>query len=256
VCNPTTKEWETVPSCGLLTPQTSSAYLAFDPAVASHFNLVQFEVEDEELFLLSVHAYSSETGTWSLNQADEQGEEGQLQGWCHRVRFNFVMRHFDRAPFVNGFLHLLVWEQDQMKIVVVDVQGKARRMVPVPHAADTGRWMCCFGKSQGKLHYMTREKVDAHERVSIWVLQEYDTKEWVLKHIVDTHEVFGEEFKVFDIHEDCNVVFLTQSLRHKLVAYSMNNKEVTDIATLDDQRCLLGTVHYVPCFRKITRTQK
>jgi hypothetical protein len=41
-----------------------------------------------------------------------------------------------------------------------------------------------------------------------------------------------------------------------LVAYSMNNKEVTDIATLDDQRCLLGTVHYVPCFRKITRTQK
>jgi hypothetical protein len=87
VCNPTTKEWETVPSCGLLTRQTSSAYLAFDPAVASHFNLVLFEVEDEKLFLLSVHAYSSETGTWSLNQADEQGGAAARMASPRQVQF-------------------------------------------------------------------------------------------------------------------------------------------------------------------------
>uniref|UniRef100_K4A2Y2 F-box associated domain-containing protein n=1 Tax=Setaria italica TaxID=4555 RepID=K4A2Y2_SETIT len=118
-----------------------------------------------------------------------------------------------------------------------------------------------FGESQGHLHYMTQEIVEAHERkykLSIWVLQDYDTKEWVLKHTVDTHKVFGEdscvgstsEFEVVDIHQDCNVVFLTPPLRGKLVAYGMSNKEVSVIATFDDQKLLSGTARYVPCFWK------
>jgi hypothetical protein len=165
-----------------------------------------------------------------------------------------VLQKRDRAPFVNGFLHLSVWDQDGDKVFVVDTQGKARRMFPVPHAAH-GKWVCYFGESQGKLHYMTQEKVDADERkfkLSIWVLQGYDTKEWVLKHTVDTQEVFGEDFKVLGIHRDFNVVFLTLPLRRKLVAYGMSNKKVTVIATFDDQRELgqLETDRYVPLFQE------
>nr|TKW30916.1 hypothetical protein SEVIR_2G070000v2 [Setaria viridis] len=162
VCNPTTKEWEAVPPCSSHSPTLlTCTYLAFDPAVSSHFNLVQFQVETHEEFL-SVHAYSSETGTWSDNQIDEQGEEGQLEGW-HMVRFNLADPS-PRCPFINGFLNLLVWDDDEMKIVALDVQGKSRRMIPVPH------------------------KVDTHEgkyKLSIWALQDYDTKEWVLKHNVE-----------------------------------------------------------------------
>jgi hypothetical protein len=259
VCNPTTKEWQAVPPCVYpdLTKVTYT-YLAFDPAVPSRFNLVQLEVNESGGEFVSVHAYSSETGTWSDdNQIDEKGEEGQLEGCCH---VNFSIARDGPSPFVNGFLHLLVWDQDQMKILAVDVQGKARRMIPLPHVADWS-WMYYFGESQGNLHYMAPEIVDEHYKLSIWVLQGYDTKEWVLKHTVDTHEVIKKdscvdstpEFEVVNIHQDCNVVFLTQPLEGnaKLVAsYGMSNKEVSVIATFDDQKWLSNTARYVPCFRE------
>jgi hypothetical protein len=119
-----------------------------------------------------------------------------------------------------------------------------------------------FGESQGHLHYMSQEVVDTDEgkyKLSIWVLQDYDTEEWVFKHTVDTHEVFGKyncagkscvKFVVVDIHQDRDVVFFTQPLRNKLVAYDMSNKEVTVIINLDDQKVLWCTVRYVPFFRK------
>ncbi|CAN6180742.1 unnamed protein product [Urochloa humidicola] len=268
VCNPTSKEWKHVPACGSPTLSTYS-YLAFDPAVSSHFHLVQFQVDVGDNFL-SVHAYSSETGAWTDNQIDEKGEEGLLEGWH---QFSFLLGNSQPCRFVNGFLHLIVYVPKQNKIVVVDVQGKARRTMPVP-----GRGMFYFGESQGKLHYMTREKLNAGEReykLSIWVLQDYDAHEWVLKGTVNTNDVFGanngrdgmEEFEVVDIHQQRNVVFfnhylehkrvgihdghavmIVHSLEHKLVAYNMDNKEVSTIATFDDQECLLCTARYVPYF--------
>jgi hypothetical protein len=120
---------------------------------------------------MSVHAYSSETGTWSRNQTDEEEEEGQLEAW-RQVRFNLGDPN-PRCPFVNGFLHLPVWDDDEMKLVALDVQGKSRRMIQVPHVAEAGCCMCYFGESQGKLHYMTQEVVgDAAEgkyKLSVWV---------------------------------------------------------------------------------------
>ncbi|CAN6213391.1 unnamed protein product [Urochloa humidicola] len=280
VCNPTTKEWKVVPACGSLTSITYT-YLAFDPAVSSHFNLVQFQVDNYKEFL-SVHAYSSETGTWSDDQIDEQREEGQFQGW-RQVRFNLGLPYL-RCPFVNGFLHLIVLGRDDiMKIVSVDVQGKARRMIPVPYVAD-GR--CYFGESQGQLHYVTREVLNALERkfkLSIWVLQDYGAQEWVVKGTVNTNEVFGEntgggiperfhvvqDVGVVDIHQHRNVVFFnhylahrrvdnihpdgsvylsTHFFEHKLVAYDMDREEASTIATFDDGEILMCTARYVPCF--------
>ncbi|CAN6165570.1 unnamed protein product [Urochloa humidicola] len=145
VCNPTTKEWKVVPACGSPTSLTFP-YLAFDPVVSSHFNLVQFQVDDGNKFL-SVHAYSSETGAWSDNQIGEQGEEGQLElleGWRG---FNFLLGNRLPCPFLNGFLHLIVMDENHNKIVALDVQGKARRMIPMPHGTDSRRWMCYFGES-------------------------------------------------------------------------------------------------------------
>ncbi|CAN6171203.1 unnamed protein product [Urochloa humidicola] len=255
VCNPTTKEWKAVPAFGSLTFLTYS-YVAFNPAVSSHFYLVQFQVDDEEF--LSVHAYSSETGTWSHNQTDEQEGEGQLEGW-HQVRFDLAIPN-PRCPFVNGFLHLLVWSEVE-KILAFDVHGKLRRMITVPHVPDNRRYMCYFGQSQGQLHYMTRETLDFREgkyKLSIWVLQDYDANEWVLKCTVNTHEVLREDsctdskarFEVVDIHQDRDVVFFFEPVGHKLVAYDMGNKEVSIIATFDGQERLVvvDTARYVPCF--------
>ncbi|CAL5089015.1 unnamed protein product [Urochloa decumbens] len=257
VCNPTTKEWAAVPACGSPTLQTYP-YLAFDPAVSLHFNLVQFQVEDYEQEFLSVHAYSSETRTWSDNLIDEQGEEeGQFPGW-RQVSF-YLGGKSQPCPFVNGFLHLVVWEQGEMKVVAVDVQGKGRRMIPVPQQPDSALWMCYFGESQGRLHYMTQEMLGAREdrfKLSVWALEAYDAQEWVLKGVVNTGEVFGEnggggrnmEFEVVDIHQDRNVVFLTHPLEHDLVAYDMDREEVRTVATFDEHEELIGTARYVQCY--------
>ncbi|CAN6203248.1 unnamed protein product [Urochloa humidicola] len=72
VCNPTTKQWGTLPTCGCPPPPSPdrNIYLAFNSAVSPHFHLVLFhkhwgkEVGEEESEM-SVHAYSSETRTWS-----------------------------------------------------------------------------------------------------------------------------------------------------------------------------------------------
>ncbi|CAL5009087.1 unnamed protein product [Urochloa decumbens] len=46
VCNPATKQWEAVPTCGCCLPMGDcsewSTLLAFDPAVSSHFHLIHF----------------------------------------------------------------------------------------------------------------------------------------------------------------------------------------------------------------------
>ncbi|CAL5089013.1 unnamed protein product [Urochloa decumbens] len=248
-------EWEVVPACGTPTSEETYPCLAFDPAVPSHFNLVEFRVADNEEFL-SVHVYSSETGAWSENLIDEQGKEGQFPGWRN---VSFPLARLYPCPFINGFLHFMVWDQDETKIVALDAQGKGRRMIPVPHVAEMGVSICYFGESQGKLHFMT-EKIlnDDHEykyKLFIWVLQDYNAQEWVLKGTVNSHEVFDEntkersmEFQVVGIHQDRNVVFFTHPSEHKLVAYNMDREELCTIATFDDQELLMDTARYVPYF--------
>ncbi|PAN09947.1 hypothetical protein PAHAL_2G060600 [Panicum hallii] len=114
-------------------------------------------------------------------------------------------------------------------------------------------------RGTGRVASGTQEILDDGEgkyNLSVWALQDYDAQEWVLKGAVNTYEVFGEdscidatsEFEVVDIHQDCDVVFFTHPLeRSNLVAYDMDSKEVSVIATLGDGKELLGTARYVPC---------
>jgi hypothetical protein len=80
VCNPTTKEWVAVPTCGA-TPLFTYTYLTFDPVVSSHFHLVHFKAIPNSKHLASVNIYSSETGTWSRNRLEEEQEPGQSEEW-------------------------------------------------------------------------------------------------------------------------------------------------------------------------------
>ncbi|CAD6220775.1 unnamed protein product [Miscanthus lutarioriparius] len=218
MCNPTTRQWSAVPACGSC-EGIIHTYFAFDPAVSSHFHLVQFQMPDvhfpmpymhEDVVLL--HVYSSETGTWSQNQIDEQKEQGQLEGWHHQSTLDAVYQ----CALVNSFLHLIVWGSDGKHILAVDVQGEARRMITMPGMADESQRhsiTCYLGQSQGHLHCVTIDSADKNnDKLSTWVLQDYDTQEWVLKSTVNSLDVFGEtrvtpEYQVVDIHQDCNVLF-------------------------------------------------
>lgn len=252
VCNPATKQWVTIPTghCGCPSPTDDVIFLVFDPAVSSHFHLIQFweEDSDEDDLVISVHAYSSESRMWSHNQTDwdEQG-------------------HFSRKhAFFNGLLHLVVmnWEQDYTPyIVALDVQGKTQRRITLPPQADGNdvRLVGYIGQSQGRLHYINQGIV-AHDSdqsydLSIWVLQDYDTQEWVLKDTVSLLKLFGRRtatkplnFSVFAIHPDCNVVFFLLPLSGRLIAYDMDHKEVSVIATFEKECWGWRILPYIPYF--------
>lgn len=145
VCNPTTKRWAAVPACGSL-GVIAYAYLAFDQAISSHFHLVLFQISMADETLVALHAYSSETRTWSHNQIGSQEEHGPLAGWHHHVRLAHRER---RCAFVSGFLHFIIGDWDQLQIVAVDVQGNTRGMITVPSMADGGQRFCYLAESQG-----------------------------------------------------------------------------------------------------------
>ncbi|PVH63244.1 hypothetical protein PAHAL_3G504200 [Panicum hallii] len=99
VCNPATEQWVAVPNSGwnpnLFHPWDDSScrftYLIFDPAVSSHFQLVQFWTYADR-FLEGVHTYSSETGIWS-ERTSEWGSD-------------WALSFFARSAFVHGMLPL------------------------------------------------------------------------------------------------------------------------------------------------------
>ena len=208
-----------------------------------------------------LHVYSSETGTWSQNQIDEQKEQGQLEGWHHQFTLDAVYQ----CAFVNSFLHLIVWGSDGKHILAVDVQGKARRMITMPGMAD-GRpghaFVCYLGQSQGHLHCVTQEFADNKtDKLSTWVLQDYDTQEWMLKNTVNSLVVFGEtgvgpDFQVVDIHKDCNVLFIFHQLSYELIADDMDRNLVSVVATIEDHKFRSEFFLLHSQFLKITGSHK
>jgi hypothetical protein len=96
-------------------------------------------------------------------------------------------------------------------------------------------------------------KAEIWERLLIWVLQDYDRQQWVLKDSVRLSELFGERnhhmdtnYNVVGIHPDHSLVFLVQHWDLKLILYNMDSKEVRDLCTLGhDYMCIAP---YVPYF--------
>ena len=262
VCNPATKQWETVLTCSCCLPLADCCtFLAFDPAVSSHFHLIRFQGEalddEDEVFVLSVFAYSSETGTWSRNQTN-WNEQGQLEGWCTQCYLSYWS---SKHAFFNGVLHLLPYSFHHDQIVALDVQGKTQRIITIPAAAEgrRGEYNGYMGHSQGRLHYINKE-FNSHGCnqsyvLSIWVLQDYDRQEWLLKDTVSFLKLSGKksctgstlDFFVVAIHQDCNVVFILQPL-NRLIAYDMDRKEVSVIATFEHDNLGVRIAPYVPYF--------
>ncbi|KAL6600314.1 hypothetical protein ACP70R_045114 [Stipagrostis hirtigluma subsp. patula] len=260
VCNPIMEQWVTVPNPPRIDDCVAYVYLVFDPAVSPHFHLHQFwshpcdEEEEEDdsdgddiRYVTMVRVYSSETGRWTGSYWDEQEEQGELEEW--RLQGELPEPHKDGAV-VQGMLHVLLTVD---KIVVVDVQGKTRRTIAAPvmtHRSDNQLEGRIF-QSLGHLHYIVLKSNDEQDdEMSVWVLEDYNTEDWVLKHTVSIMGLFELSHWGHDlvtIHPDCNVVFFCQPSKQKLVSYNMDSKEVRVISISDEIR----TVPYVPCFREL-----
>lgn len=78
------------------------------------------------------------------------------------------------------------------------------------------------------------------ERLLIWVLQDYDRQQWVLKDTVSFLKLFGKRnchlprYNVVGIHPDHNLVFLVQHWDRKLISHHMDSKAKCAISGLLD----------------------
>ncbi|XP_066347528.1 uncharacterized protein [Miscanthus floridulus] len=107
-----------------------------------------------------------------------------------------IVRHSkSRSVFLNGFMHMVEYSA----IVVVDTEAEIWRTIPKP----------------------------------VWKLEDYGTDNWILKHVMDTEELFGrmnikvgselcdEEYRVIIVHLEWNFIFLIGKDR-TLIAYDMD----------------------------------
>jgi len=164
--------------------------------------------------------------------------------------------------FVNGLLHFLFLQfglQDYYKIVAVDNQGKTCKVICWPNE-DQNPNPAFIGQSQGRLHCIGepgKRKVEGNDSIytglSVWVLEDYDAEEWVLKHSVSFLELFGTkyfhtpyQYLVVAIHPDRNLVFFVHQWDRKLISYDLDSREVCVLRTLGHPRSSMTL--YVPCF--------
>ncbi|CAL5078795.1 unnamed protein product [Urochloa decumbens] len=254
VCNPTTEQWVAVPSSGwpggseAFEHDSSCTFLIFDPDASSEFKLLQLW---HFMGDAGVRTYSSESGVWSCRASE----------WRYSA-----IRYSAGSAFVNGMLHFVVpcINNDKDQIVVIDAEGKTRKIIQMP---ENSGFLAFVGLSHGHLHCIKSHMREMTE-LSIWVLEDYDTGEWVLKHTVSTLELFGRtsceldfHFTVVAIHPDRNLVFFLQRGNQKLISYDMDRREVCALCAPGDnnmdERVLrtLGDSYrsitpYVPYFSK------
>ena len=85
--------------------------------------------------------------------------------------------------FVNGFMHMLEFTQ----IVAVDMEGKTWRKIHRP----TGDAISIH-EAQSQLCLCIADTLNRYE-LSIWILKNYGTSKWTLKHKVTMLELFGKK---------------------------------------------------------------
>ncbi|KAF7104089.1 hypothetical protein CFC21_105014 [Triticum aestivum] len=79
------------------------------------------------------------------------------------------------------------------------------------YSSETGGW--------GRLHYANFDRDDYNNviRLAVYVLEDYESKEWKVKHTVEASELFGgidvcyvqDDFEWVGIHPEYNVIFFT-----------------------------------------------
>ncbi|CAD6220824.1 unnamed protein product [Miscanthus lutarioriparius] len=202
------------------------------------------------------HGYSSETRAWSDRSSKwERGEEGGEWGLWGAAIIEFTC---GRA-LVNGLLHFVVYhvEKDENLIVAVDGEGKICTTICWPGKLVSAPAL--FGQSQGHLHCISsnvkfQDCIFHFTQLSVWVLEDYDTQEWILKHNVSCSQLFGSmscqiNFDIVAIHPDHNSIILAQHRNHKLVSYYMDSKELHAHRSLGGD--YLFITPYIPCFMEL-----
>jgi hypothetical protein len=189
------------------------------------------------IFIDGLEIYSSKTKEWAHRDSGWSGDASL----CHDMS----------SVYFKGFLH--VFASHHQDVLVVDAEGKVWRTIAVPYGNDDG----FIGQSQGCLYYINT--VEGHDfKLSVYVLEDYATDEWIFKHSVRTSMLLGKSvfslmqyYNLVAIHPECNRIFFISDVDNTLRCYDMNRRKVCVICNMGCQRhwenrCL----PYVPLFSK------
>uniref|UniRef100_A0A0D9WZU2 F-box domain-containing protein n=1 Tax=Leersia perrieri TaxID=77586 RepID=A0A0D9WZU2_9ORYZ len=231
VCNPATKEWVVLPDANWGADENRIACLCFDPAITSHFHVLEYLQDEADDCVRAVEIYSSKTELWTLHES----------GWPDEAVV--CVGSNGRSVFLNGCLHSLTLVDG---IAVVDMEGKKWRQIPMP---DPDYDVGIIHQSQGHLYAFSTDLNNIF-KLSVWILEDYNTDNWILKHTVSSSMLFGGkrywfdiDYQVIAVHPECNLIFFVYGKHNTLMAYEMDRKEVRVIRNLGHE----SHQPYLPC---------
>uniref|UniRef100_A0A453T0H3 F-box domain-containing protein n=4 Tax=Triticinae TaxID=1648030 RepID=A0A453T0H3_AEGTS len=250
VCNPATEEWAELPHSGY-SGLVAARRLCFDPAVSPHFHVFLLPVADMDdqhgYCLTGVHVYSSETGSWVHKE----------KRWCGTID----VANDRSTVYLNGYLHFCaIVDGSAGRLAAVDKEGEARTNFRVPDGLDVG----FIQLSQGCLHYAGFDTDDDNVvRLLVYVLKDYDRKEWILKHSVETSHLLGgrhieyldEDFDWIAIHPECDMILFAVAQEDiTFMCYDMDSGQVNVICNLEDSQ--QAYFPYVPLYEELQSLHK
>ncbi|XBH85979.1 hypothetical protein VPH35_073756 [Triticum aestivum] len=238
VCNPATEKWVELPDSGQA-GEVGAARLGFDQAVSPHFHV--FELVEQDYFspdfpvyLIGVQVYSSESGRWHIRLANRQSA----------------------TVFLNGHLNFHTYDGESRQcLAAVDTEGETWTDFRAPGDLDGGH----IQRSQGRLHYANfhQDEDGRVVRLVVHVLEDYDSKEWILKHSVETSYLSGGthvlglnvDFHLIAVHPECNLIFFSVGWDTTFMCYNMDSRRVKVICHLEDGKP--PYLPYVPLYTEL-----
>ncbi|KAF7105064.1 hypothetical protein CFC21_105905 [Triticum aestivum] len=266
VCNPATEKWVMLPNSGKDSSQVATTSLGFDPALSPHFHVFELVQqhkygENKNTDISGVAVYSSETGEWIYKE----------KRWSRATWF--ASWHSSATVFLNGLLffraldlklHDCVAAVDakgemwmKFRVPGGQVDGFVQRSIlgaPADQFDDLDLAHGFIQRSQGRLHFANfqRDKYGVAIRLLVHVLENYQDKQWILKHSIETSNIFGwtdlwldADFDFIAIHPECNLLFFAVG-GITFMCYNMDNRQVKVISHLADVKPLF--LPYVPLY--------
>ncbi|CAM0908867.1 unnamed protein product [Alopecurus aequalis] len=247
VCNPATEQWVVLPDRSIA-GEVGRVCLGFDPAVSHHFHVFVL-LQDDVCVITGVDVYSSKSRRWV--HKDRR---------CEAIR---LIHYWPATAFLNGCLHFhTVGSRWGHLLAAVDMEGETWTTFDYPAYLSGG----CVQRSQGHLHYATFEEDgpagNADLRLVIYVMEDYDRKEWTPKHSIRVSDIFGgiqvdnySYFHCIAIHPDSNLIFFIRGGRRDVpvMCYNMDRREAKLILDLRNGR--QPYVPYVPLYSELQSLQ-
>lgn len=243
VCNPASNQCVALPEPPLdpnvKDPYMSLSVLAFDPDQSPHYKVLRFSGQDP----VYVDIFSSKERRWiDCNVAIRA--------------FSLLDMWFKDFIFMDGALHFLLRRDSLCSFHVEEV---CIRAVKLPKARRSFFGGECIGKSEGHLFYSAYDSSEMH----IWMLQDPETHEWVLKHTIRKEEIEKHPVSIvpepryypfslhpLTFHPDLEVIFI--QIEGKIISYHFGSKKNEDdrlgeICTIEIHRYVNMAIPYKRC---------